>query len=182
MDVIEALYAEHEELRQFLSDAGELTFVAEIERTYPKVLLIAAASLFETEVVAVLSDLFAARSGNDELTLAFIRSKGFDRQYHTYFAWKDGNANAFWSLFGADFKTYAVARLRGDETLTESARHFIELGHLRNQLVHGNYLLFALEKTAEEVIALARSAFRFVEALPSVLRDYGGPEADVPDA
>lgn len=172
MELIEALYQEHAELRHYLVEQGQVTFLAELERTYPKVLLIAVASFFEVELIRILDEYFAKESDGDELTLAFIREKAFKRQYHTYFSWDAANVNAFWALFGADFKAYAVARVKADAPLTEAAARFVEVGRLRNQLMHENFVAWPLDVTALEVVELARSAYSFLETLPSLLDDY----------
>lgn len=39
----------------------------------------------------------------------FIRNKAIERQYHTYFNWKENKAtsiNGFWGLWGDEFKNF----------------------------------------------------------------------------
>jgi hypothetical protein len=57
-------------------------------------------------------------------------------------------------------------RIRRDTTFAISVKDFVQLGSLRNQLVHQNYASFTLEKTADEIWGLYESACKFIEVLP----------------
>ncbi len=46
--------------------------------------------------------------------------------------------------------------------LSEAVAAFLELGDLRNLLVHENFAAYLLEKTSEEIYKLYRQALRFV--------------------
>lgn len=159
-------------MRLFLLEAGEITFAAELEATSPKVLLLAAASYFETAVVDCIVSYFDDILDGDEPRHAFVYLRGLKRQYHTLFKWDSRNVNTLWSQFGSEFKAYAVARVSADAVLQQAAIDFLELGALRNGLVHQNYASFTLDKTLDEIFALALSALMFVERLPEILGSY----------
>ena len=53
---------------------------------------------------------------------------------------------------------------------------FLEIGNLRNQLVHENYADFRLDKTVDEIYGLYRTALYFLRVFPDAIRtmDRGG--------
>ena len=65
-----------------------------------------------------------------------------------------------------------VGRVREDKYLEDSVKAFLEIGNLRNQMVHGNYADFQLNKTVEEVYKLYQDATNFVDSLPAAIRDF----------
>lgn len=134
-----------------------------------KSLVLAGASEFEDDVHRFILDFFAEATGGNELASQFIQRKALFRNYHALFAWDSRNANTFFALFGPDFKTYAIDRVKEDEGLSAAIRGFLELGSLRNQLVHGNYVTFSLTKTVDEIFALYQSACIFRDAIPTLL-------------
>lgn len=105
------------------------------------------------------------------MTMAFVRNKGLERQYHTLFSWEKSNANSFFGLFGTDFKDYMTSQVKNDQDLDDSIKAFLRLGETRNELVHGNFAIFPLERTAEQIYELYRQASLFVDLLPLKLRE-----------
>lgn len=61
------------------------------------------------------------------------------------------------------------SRLKGDESLKESLDAFLEIGRLRNELVHQDYANYVLLKTSTEIFKLYKTAIRFIDALPHIL-------------
>ena len=55
--------------------------------------------------------------------------------------------------------------------LDPAVRAFMEVGQSRNRLVHGNFGVFSLEKTASELYESYKLALSFVEAVPGFLRE-----------
>ncbi|MEU7894260.1 HEPN domain-containing protein [Nonomuraea sp. NPDC049152] len=151
-----------------LLQANEPSFHATLESTFPKVLLLAAASNFETRICQHVLDFVSANSSNGKV-VALVDSRVVKRSYHTWFEWDKLNANGFWAFFGEDFRTRMKQLLKSDATLSESIKAFLELGRLRNHLVHKNYALFTLEKTSEEIHHLYLQADLFVNSLPKLL-------------
>ena len=58
----------------------------------------------------------------------------------------------------------------GSDELKQSIKAFLEIGNVRNQLVHQNFASFSLEKTAAEIYALYKCALYFVDLIPTRLR------------
>jgi len=103
------------------------------------------------------------------LITSFLKKKGIDRQYHTYFKWDERNPNPFFSLFGEEFKQDVKKIIKSDSELDDSINAFLELGDLRNNLVHQNFASFPVDKTAEEIYALYKKALKFIEFISSKL-------------
>lgn len=178
IDTIRILFVRYEEVRSFLLQSGEPSFAAEVEGLAPKVLLLAAASSFESTVLDMIRSYFQDRMGSSDVGVEFVYQKALKRQYHTLFDWESSNVNKFWSWFGPGFKTYADALVRSDEAFSDDARAFVEVGRMRNQLVHQNYMSFSLEKTSQEIYELAVKADRFVQRLPTVLAGFPADDSD----
>jgi hypothetical protein len=97
------------------------------------------------------------------------QNKAVSRLYHTYFQWDKKNANSFFGLFGEPFLAACKERVRSDSELEGAIRAFLELGNARNEMVHENFALFSMNKTAEEVFALYSRARAFVDFLENSL-------------
>lgn len=183
MSLVEALYRDHEAILEHLRQS-QPSFHGYLEGSLPKVLLLAAASEFEHRLLGHLEDFFDEKTASNHPTLSFLRIKGMTRQYHTYFKWDPPpNAGPFFSLFGQAFKVYAKERQREDLRFAQAVQDFLVIGSLRNQLVHGNYAAFSLDRTSAEIYALYESAGYFIDSLPEMLRrdlaaDGQGKEAD----
>ena len=63
-------------------------------------------------------------------------------------------------------------KIRGNRELDDAIRAFLEIGNIRNELVHGNYADFQLSKTADEVYGLYRAATEFVDDFPECVRRF----------
>ena len=59
-----------------------------------------------------------------------MKNKAIERQYHTYFSWKEKNANAFFGLFGESFKNEVTIEINQSEPLKLSMKGFMELAVL----------------------------------------------------
>ena len=113
------------------------------------------------------------------MIVEFTNNKAIERQYHTYFNWEQRNANKFFRLFGQNFKDYMEATINGDSELDEAVKSFLEMGNIRNSLVHRNFIDFVFAKTAEETYELYQKGLVFVERLPRLLRSYPGNQGVV---
>lgn len=170
-DLLDSLMEEHKSLLDHLL-ATEPSMAIVMEGTLAKVLLLAAASEVEFEFQQLLIRYYQSLVGERAIALEFVRNKAISRQYHTYFQWEESNANQFFGLFGAEFKATAKARVAADPELDTSIRGFLELGALRNQLVHQNYATVRLPKTADEIFSLYVSACDFLRLLPDLLISF----------
>ncbi|CAL9311964.1 hypothetical protein SUDANB135_04865 [Streptomyces sp. SudanB135_2055] len=99
-----------------------------------------------------------------------VEQKAIRRQYHTLFDWDTTNAGRFWGLFGNEYKVGMKKHCQQDMQLAQSIRAFLEVGSLRNRMVHNNYASFILEKTLDEVYDLYRTGDGFVSRLPDLLK------------
>ncbi len=145
---------------------------------FRKALLLAAASYFEDRVCNLVLEYVRQRALGSSLIENFVRNKAIARQYHSWFAWDDNNANRFFSLFGAEFRSLMNARVRASVEMQASIKAFLELGNERNRLVHQNYATFPMEKTLDEVYILYKNSRTFVEALPDAFKDGDGGGAE----
>jgi len=168
--LVDSLKQEHDAIVQFLREQGEPSFVIAMESTASKVLLLAGASHLEQELQQVLSDFYDEVTQSNPRAVEFVMNKAVKRQFHTYFKWDSANANEFFGLFGVEFKNLVLQLLTKDVELESNIRSFVQLGALRNQLVHQNYAAFTLDMTAEEVFKLYQRASGFVHRLPALLR------------
>ncbi len=169
---IEGLHTEFSEILKFLEDHGEVSWRTIADENFRKVLLIAVASHFERSLQDAVFD-FAREIIGDKHPLAYlINIKAITGQYYTWFAWRSGNANTFFALFGDAFKKSMEQMVRDDDSLNSSIKAFLEIGRERNRLVHRDFSDFTLEKTSEEIYNLYSDATRFVERFPELLRNF----------
>ena len=170
--IVDQLYQEHQTLVGHLIATGEISLQVNVDSSFRKTLLLAAASYFETALSESLIALFSERTHSAEPMVEFVRNKAIARQYHTFFNWDRRNANSFFGLFGGDFRRFMADEVDKDSGLDSSIKAFLELGQLRNEIVHQNFALFPLDKTVEEIYALYRDALGFMEVFPTKVRDY----------
>lgn len=165
---VDALHAEHNALREYLL-AMEPSLAVSAEGSLSKALLLAGASYAEHALQLIVVDVFENAIRSNAPLVRFVEAKALKRQYHTMFKWDAANANQFFGLFGADLKAAIEREIAGDPDLAEAIRGFLELGRLRNELVHQNFAAFSLPKTADEIYELYRKAAAFLERLPGLL-------------
>jgi hypothetical protein len=166
---IEKLFLENKDLLYYLRDNRQVSFQSQLDDTFKKVLLLACASDLEHKVMDILTD-FTTRASNYCVPLvSFIKNKAISRQFHTYFDWEGTNANKFFSFFGEDLKKEIKSDISLDDNLDEGIKAFLEIGNVRNTMVHEDYATFYLDKTAEEVFALYVLSLRFITYLTDKL-------------
>ncbi len=134
-----------------------------------KLFLISVASHFEYRVVAFLEIWIKNHSKNDAI-VSFMRKQALDRRYYTLFDWEKRSANHFLALFGDEFKKNITAELKKKNWDASSGpvSNFVELGNLRNQLVHGNFMEFEMSNTLEDIKVKYESAVKFMEFLEQI--------------
>lgn len=167
--LIDALRRDHAALREVLLTAEPSLWVSS-EATLAKVLLIASASYTEFRVQKCLGDVYTELAEQNPPLGRFVLNKAIARQFHTYFQWSGNNANQFLGLFGPEFKETATKRIAEQPAVEDGVRAFLELGRLRNELVHENFAAFILTKTADDIFALFHRSLAFLDALPELLR------------
>ena len=132
-------------------------------------LVLSAASYFESKISELISKYAAKASGSDKRIVKLIESKVIERQYHTLFDWKANNTNTFWKLFGEETKESVRQKINGDEKLKTAEQCFIDLGRQRNLLVHENFAEFDVNITVEEIYKKYRQACNFISLIETVL-------------
>ena len=171
-DAIERLCEEHDELIEHLLATGRITWKTRADDQFAKALLLAVASHFETRMTRSVIEMFNDATMGSDALVSFVRANAVARRYHSWFQWDAKNANQFFGFFGKDFRTAMSAKVQNDPELNDAIRAFLELGDLRNQLVHEDYATFSMQKTPTEVLAQYRSARRFVDGFADDLREY----------
>ncbi|WP_329314281.1 HEPN domain-containing protein [Streptomyces sp. NBC_01262] len=169
MNPVQRLYEDHRDALEYLRDRQQVSHHATLQMTLPKVLLLAAASEFEERVSEALRD-HVRENTRDLKIVELVDQKAIRRHYHTLFDWDTRTAAKFWALFGSEFKAEMKNYCQHDFLLAIQIGAFMEIGSLRNQMVHNNYASFVLEKTLDEVYGLYCDGDSFVQRLPELLR------------
>lgn len=184
------LKSQYDEIVAYLEDEGQVSLSDNFKSNFRKVLILSAGSYFEHEITDILKEFVIAKSNNDSRIVHFLEKQAINKKYHTLFDWgkqdnpesPGNNANTFFKLFGEDFKRQReddLKRRSGDtpeqtalkEKTQGAIEAFIEIGHLRNILVHSNFAAYNYEqKTAEEIYALFQKAEQFLGYLREKLR------------
>ena len=159
---IDTMYTDFNGLNSYLSDEGEVSYALLMEDYSRKILLLSAASYFESIFISKLIDFFEKRTDDKKAISNFIKNKALKRQYHTLFTWNRRNANSFFALFGEDFKKYIQEKLNMDADLEASIKSFLELGNERNRMVHNDFSAYYLEKSEAEIYDLYKKSLKFV--------------------
>ena len=171
-NTIEAMVEEHHRLTAHLQATGAISLLATVELAFAKTLLVSAASYYEQRMTEVLVGLYESGSNGSTVLAEFVRSQAIGRRYAQLFNWGDNNANGFFRSFGSGFNAYMRQKARNDQNMDESIKAFLELGKFRNDMVHGNYADFPLNKTVDDVFDLYQKAGNFVEEFADDIRWY----------
>jgi hypothetical protein len=160
---IDTLFKEQKELAAFLQQQDQLSFSLGVEAFLSKTLLLSIASFFESRITNSITDYAARVSKSDEALTSLVRIKAIERQYHSYFQWREGSRSVmpFFGMLGSALKDAVKQEMKAGD-LAQAADAFLELGDLRNLLVHGNFANYSLEKTSDEIYRLYGLALRFV--------------------
>jgi hypothetical protein len=161
--VIDKMFADHHALSQYLGEKTEPSFLRMVDDDFRKLLALSVASLFEHVLTDAILNFCNIKAGGDPALFCFVRMKAVERQYATYFDWTGKTANTFFKLFGEPLGTSMREEVKKNGDLKVACNAFLELGYLRNCLVHQNFASFAFEKTAAEVYAEYKVAASFVD-------------------
>lgn len=172
MTAVEKLYNELKDASDILENGGEISLHVALDGQISKTLLLSAASNFETRLTREVLRFVKDFSEDNELLASLVESKAINRQYHTWFNWSARNANQFFGMFGEKFKQYMTEQVSNDQHLADSIKSFLEIGELRNKLVHSDYASFLLNKTHEEIFDLYKNASTFVDRFYNFLAMY----------
>lgn len=171
-NVVERLHDEFVELHDFLIENDGAKLVSIVDENFPKALLLAAASHFESQLTRTMKDFVIEVTGNDHPLVSLIEKKIIERKYHTWFDWKSENANQFFIMFGPCFKRHADKLVKNNDELSKSINAFMVIGRERNKLVHQDFANFQMNKTSSEIYDLYKSATMFVNWFPNAIREF----------
>ena len=150
----------------------EPSLMERVEEAFTKYIVISAGSDCEKQITDILENLYKEMCGDGCVLFNFAKQKAIDKQYHTLFDWKDTEkgVNTFFSSFGREgYGKYMKEKIGADPLLKESASAFVELGHLRNEMAHTNFVRM---KTPDEVHDLYKKALHFLRQFPIEIRKY----------
>lgn len=167
--IIDKAFEDNQSLCGYLSARNELSLLRTVDDSFRKTLVLSAASLFEHQITDSLHAYCARNSESNACILALIRIKAIKRQYFTYFDWENRKAGTFFSLLGESIGESLKGACKADP-LKSALDAFLEIGSLRNNLVHQNFAGYAFEKTNLEVYQLYLRASEFVQR---VLEELG---------
>jgi hypothetical protein len=168
-DEVTTFFNRQNELISSLLTHGELSLAQDATQMLQKNLPLAAASFFEKHICEVILDYTKEKSNNCVELVAFVEKKAINRQYHTMFDWEKNNVNKFLSLFGDEFKGRVEREINNDNIIKNAAKNFLEIGYLRNCIIHQNYATYSADKSAREIFELFESAKFFVEYIRKTL-------------
>lgn len=172
-DPIIDLVMEYRELAELLdADPNYYSLRMSLESSFAKTLVVSSASYFEARLTDSLVELYSEATNQAEALVQFVRNLAIDRRYFQWFDWSSNNANSFFGKFGGDFRTFMSDKALSDENVQISIRAFLELENLRNNLVHGNYAVFQLDKSVDDIVSLYQNGLKFVEDFPKEIRGY----------
>ncbi len=163
-EVVEGVYNEFNEIMVYLKKNEEASMFINLDNHFKKVLVIAA-SCFETVILELVIKHVKTYSREMESVVELIRANAISRKYHLFFDWKETNSNAnhFFKMFGPQFLELAKKEVNEDPQLSESIKSFLELGRIRNNIVHENFAIYSLEKTTEEIYSLYKKSLDFIK-------------------
>ena len=159
---IEVFYEAHLAVYQYLLENHQLSFANDVNSNFRRSLVLAIASYFEHQITDLMREVPKKHAGGNSLICALIEQKAISRQYHQYFDWETTNANKFFSMFGFEFRDAMHNKVRAEQSVEKSIRTFLELGALRNRLVHQNFVAFDIDKSVDDIMAMYRAAIEFI--------------------
>lgn len=164
---IQIFSKQYRELYDSLISQGKVTYANEVNEHYRKILLLSCASYYESQITSIIQE-FVRKNSSDLRVFEFLNNKALQRQYHTFFNWKDYNTpniNNFLGLFGVEFKDAVSREIKSNGDLKSYVKAFLTIGNDRNLMVHENFLEYKLEKTFDEILVLHENAERFIDFL-----------------
>jgi len=106
---------------------------------------------------------------SDKKVKFFLNNRCINRQYHTFFNWKESNVNNFLGLFGHEFKDKVSHEISMDENLKKCTISFLTIGNERNKMVHENFLAYRMMMTFDEIARLNDEALTFIDFIKQEL-------------
>ncbi len=179
MTPVDILNEEYKSIVDVLNEQSQPSLSSYADKNFKKIFALSSASYFEHLIQHILIDFISKETNNNLKVISFFKKKAIGMQYHTYFNWgeKDNldkpgkNANAFFSLFGEEFKKNVEAEINADKNLESAVKAFLEIGHIRNILVHSNFAAYNLDnKTVPEIYKLYEEGLQFINYIREKLQ------------
>ena len=171
-DHIENIKNDHDKIKEHLSNNNMISLELTLDDVFKKNVLLSAASYFEDRITTILTDLYVSNYPEGRVLAEFVKNQAIKQQYFKLFDWGTKSAKRFFKLFGEDFNKHMQEKVQDDYCLDDSIKAFLELGELRDKLIHNNLAAYSLDKTPEEIFDLYEKATHFVETFPSDLENY----------
>ena len=165
---IEDMAASFEEIKASPSICIQSTNSIFIEEIFRKHLILSSASHFEFRISNAIENHTKSIASSDGCVFALVKHKALKRQYHTFFDWENLKLGTFITLMG-DSLGLRLKEVCKEEQGRLEADAFLEIGQLRNRLVHNNFVSFQCEKTSFEILELCNKAEGFVVRVESLL-------------
>src|SRR5699024_3252466 len=166
--IIDITFEENNNVLQYLNEKNEVSYYADLDDKLKKMLVLSIASYSEKQITDMIYSFVNKKTDENVIITSFVQKKAISRQYHTFFDWKKNNCNSFLGLFGEVFKKEVQEEIK-DRNMNENVKAFLELGELRNNLVHQNAATFIIEKTSLEIYEQYKSASNFIDLLKEKL-------------
>ncbi len=177
---VDNIWQEYVSVRDLLTELKEVSALSDYTNTMRKVIILSCGSYFEHEMTEMLKGYVLEASNGNELIASFLEKQAIQQRYHTLFDWgkqdepgqPSTSAKKFWKLFGNDFCTNVEIIIKEKPDVKESQEAFLELGHLRNILVHSNFADYIYaDKTPEEIFSLYQKASKFIPFIKEKLNE-----------
>ena len=170
-NAVEKLWKEYCDIKKFFVENSQGTYVSNYTNTMRKVLILSCGSFFEHEMTEMLKCYVGQITNNNKQLVSFMEKQAIKQKYHTLFDWGKQNdpsnpetkINKFLGLFGEEFKKIVNDDIRNNTEIENAKNAFLELGHIRNILVHSNFANYNFDlKTPEEIYQLYQKAIKFI--------------------
>jgi hypothetical protein len=89
--IIDKLYSDNASALEYLLHAKEISMYSDLDDKLKKVLVMSAASFFETELRSIIEAFVSKESKANAAVVALVKNKALERQFHTFFSWKERN-------------------------------------------------------------------------------------------
>lgn len=171
MTPVDSLNEEYQAIVHYLDEQLQPSMSSDVNKYFKKIIVLSSASYFEHAIQEILVDFITKETNSNNKAVNFFKKKAISLQYHTFFSWGEknnpdkpgNNANSFFALFGDDFKKEVETEIKASEEIKESIKAFLEIGHLRNILVHSNFAAYNLDnKTSNEIFQLFQKGLPFI--------------------
>ncbi|MFG1291866.1 HEPN domain-containing protein [Xanthobacter versatilis] len=179
MSVVDQTYKDLRDASGILLEASEISLHIVVDGNLRKIILLSAASYFESTITSIVLDFVEEISKSNILISSMVQKKVITRQYHTWFDWKVNNANSFFAMFGDEFSEHMKLFISKNPTVADGIKAFMEIGRDRNLLVHSNFASFLINKTPDEIYDQYRKAEVFVACLAAELRECSSKLGDL---